>query len=230
MFSWIAQGLASIVTSIDEGIAGIGDWISNLGNSILDGLLVNFEDLSGWISNLSTNIGSWFGNIGTWFGELGTNIGNWFGSLGDNLGNWLSYLNPSDENFFGIGLISMLSDTLSYLFEPSADITSGLSSVVSSKFGFISTIQEFVTDIQDMLENLENGSSELTLDIESEYFEGEVTVFDLSWYSPFKAYGDMVFTGFAYVLFFWRLYKSIPNILSGISSGVDSISKGGGAD
>lgn len=215
--------MGSIVTSIDEGIAGIGDWISGLGNSILDGLLINFDDLSSWITNLGTNIGDWFG-------ELGTDIGAWFGSLGDNLGQWLSYLNPSNENFFGIGLISMLSDTLSYLFEPSADITSGLSSVVSSKFGFIDTISNFITQIQDMLENLENGSSELTLDIESEYFEGEVTVFDLSWYAPFKAYGDMVFTGFAYVLFFFRLWKQIPNILSGISSGVDSISKGGGVD
>lgn len=230
MFSWIAKGLANIVTAIKEGIAGIGDWISSLGDSILDGLLVNFDDLSSWITNLGTSIGNWFSDVGTWFGNLGTDIGNWFGDLGSNLGNWLSYLNPFDENFFGNKLIELLSNALSFLFTPSEDILTELQEKVSSKFGFINSIKLAVDDIQQMIENIENGSAKLTVDIDSEYYKGEATILDLSWYSKFKYYGDLVFTGFAYVLFILRMYKAVPNILSGLSSGAGIISRGGGDD
>lgn len=218
MFSWIAQGLANIVTAIKEGIAGIGDWISSLGDSILDGLLVNFEDLSSWITNLGTSIGNWFSDVGTWFGNLGTDIGNWFGDLGSNLGNWLSYINPLSENFFGYKLIEMLKNLFTELFVPSEDVLTDLQETVSSKFGFVDSIKLAINDIQQMMENIENGSAKLTVDIDSKYYQGEATMLDLGWYAKFKDYGDLVFTGFLYVLFFWRLYKSIPNILAGISS------------
>ena len=218
MFSWIAQGLANIVTAIKEGIAGIGDWISSLGDSILDGLLVNFEDLSSWITNLGTSIGNWFSDVGTWFGNLGTDIGNWFGDLGSNLGNWLSYINPLSENLFGYKLIEMLKNLFTELFVPSEDVLTDLQETVSSKFGFVDSIKLAINDIQQMMENIENGSAKLTVDIDSKYYQGEATMLDLGWYAKFKDYGDLVFTGFLYVLFFWRLYKSIPNILAGISS------------
>lgn len=81
-----------------------------------------------------------------------------------------------------------------------------------------------------MIENIENGTSEFTLDIDSDVYSGEVVLFDLSWYAQFKSYGDLVFTGFAYVLFVWRLWKAIPSILNGFSSVSGSIGKGGGAD
>lgn len=79
-----------------------------------------------------------------------------------------------------------------------------------------------------MIENIENGTSKFNLDIESDYYEGEVTILDLAWYVPFKPYGDLVFTGFAYVLFVWRLYKSIPNIINGVASTTGTITRGGG--
>ena len=218
MFSWIAKGLANIVTAIKEGIAGIGDWISSLGDSILDGLLVNFEDLSSWITNLGTSIGNWFSDVGTWFGNLGTDIGNWFKDLGSNLGDWLSYINPFSENFFGYKLIEMLKNLFTELFVPSEDVLTDLQETVSSKFGFVDSIKLAINDIQQMMENIENGSAKLTVDIDSKYYQGEATMLDLGWYAKFKDYGDLVFTGFLYVLFFWRLYKSIPNILAGISS------------
>ena len=79
-------------------------------------------------------------------------------------------------------------------------------------------------------ENIENGSAKLTVNIDSEYYQGEATILDLAWYAKFKDYGDLVFTGFAYVLFIWRMYKAVPNILSGLSSGAGIISRGGGDD
>ena len=127
-------------------------------------------------------------------------------------------------------MIELLSNALSYLFTPSDDIITELQEKVSSKFGFINSIKLAVDDIQQMIENIENGSAKLTVGIDSEYYKGEATILDLSWYSKFKDYGDLVFTGFAYVLFIWRMYKAVPNILSGLSSGAGIISRGGGDD
>lgn len=209
--------MESIVNAITSGITNVYNFLVNLNDNIAN-----------WIVDCVESIGEFFGNVGTWIGELGTDIGNWFGSLGDNLGNWLSYLNPFDENFFGNKLIELLSQALSYLFTPSEYTITNLQESISAKFGFIDSIQIAIDDIKDMLDNIENGTSEFTVDIDSEYYSGEVILFDLSWYAPFKAYGDLVFTGFAYVLFVWRLWKSIPSILAGFSSVSDIVSRGGG--
>ena len=211
--------MEAIVNAVTSGITNVYNFLVNLNDNIAN-----------WIVDCVESIGEFFGNVGTWIGELGTDIGGWFGSLGDNLGQWLSYLNPFDENFFGNKLIELLSQALSYLFTPSQDILTNLQTTVSGKFGFIDSIQTAKEEIQDMLENIENGTAKLTVDIDSEFYDGEVTVVDFAWYSKFKTYGDMIFTGFAYVLFFWRLYKAVPSILSGFSSASSSITRGGGDD
>lgn len=207
MFSWIAQGLKNIVDAITNGIKSIYNFLVNLNDNIAN-----------WILNAVNSIGEFFTNVGTWIGNLGTNIGNWFSELGTNLGNWLSYINPFSENFFGYKLIEMLKNLFTELFVPSTDVLTELQETVSSKFGFVDSIKLAISDIQEMMENIENGSAKLTVDIDSKYYQGEATMLDLGWYAKFKDYGDLVFTGFLYILFFWRLYKSIPNILAGISS------------
>ena len=109
----------------------------------------------------------------------------------------------------------MLSQALTNLFVPQGASVLSLQDTVNDRFAFVDSIKLAIDDINDMLNNVENGTSEFTLDIESDVYSGEVVLFDLSWYAPFKSYGDLVFTGFAYVLFIWRLYKNIPNIING---------------
>lgn len=137
----------------------------------------------------------------------------------------MSYLNPFDENFLGYKLIELLGDLLEFLFVPSDDILGGLQESVNSKFGFIDSIKIAVDQIQNMMSNMATGSTSFTVDIESEYYTGEVELFNLRWYTQFKPYGDLVFTAFAYVLFIWRLFKAIPNIINGFSSGANSVGR-----
>lgn len=211
--------MENIINAITSGLSNVYNTIKGLNDAIGE-----------WIINLGTSIGNWFSNVGTWLGELGSDIGGWFGDLGNNLGNWLSYLNPFSENFFGYKLIELISNALSYLFTPTQSNIDNLTNTVDEKFGFIDSIQIAINEIQDMIENIENGTSEFTLDIDSDVYSGEVVLFDLAWYAQFKSYGDLVFTGFAYVLFVWRLWKAIPSILNGFSSVSGSISRGGGDD
>lgn len=43
---------------------------------------------------------------------------------------------------------------------------------------------------------------------------GTITV-DLSWYSKYKSYGDMILSGFMWISYLWLLFKRAPDILNG---------------
>lgn len=201
--------------------------MANIVNAITSGLNGLIESIGSFFGNLGTNLGDWFGDVGDWFSSLGSNLGGWFSNLFSTLGNLLSYINPFNENFLGYKIIDLLSQSLTNLFVPQGASVLGLQDTVNDRFAFVDSIKLAIDDIDDMLNNVENGTSEFTLDIESDVYTGEVVLFDLSWYAPFKAYGDLVFTGFAYVLFIWRLYKNIPNIINGFGF-IGNI--GGGGD
>ena len=204
--------------------------MANIVNAITSGLNGLIESIGSFFGNLGTNLGDWFGDVGDWFSSLGSNLGGWFSNLFSTLGNLLSYINPFSENFLGYKLIELIQNALSYLFTPTQANVDSLQNTVNEKFGFIESIKIAVKDIQDMIENIENGTSEFTLDIESDVYEGVVVLFYLVCYAPFKAYGDLVFTGFAYVFFVWRFYRSIPNIINGVGFIGGAIGRGGGDD
>ena len=226
--------LKDIINAITSGLSSLFDTVSNLSSSIGNWFVDLFDNLSNLFSNLGGSLGTWFSdlfsNLSNNFKNLFSNLTNNFTNLGDNLSNWLSYINPSSENFLGKKIIELLSDLFNYLFIPTEDNVTELQETVNSKFGFIDSIELAINDIKDMIENIENGTSEFTVDIDSKYYSGEVVLFDLSWYKPFKAYGDLVFTGFAYVFFVWRIWKAIPGIINGTSSITDSFIGGGNND
>ena len=61
---------------------------------------------------------------------------------------------------------------------------------------------------------------------ETKYTEAQnVVVFDLSWYAPYKTYGDLLITGFIYLMFLWRLFIKLPNIINGIGSSAEPFDK-----
>lgn len=111
-----------------------------------------------------------------------------------------------------------------FLFVPSEEKITAIQNTVSSKFEFVDSIKIAINSIQDMFNNIGN-APKLTLNLGSTKYTnaGKYTVVDLSWYAPYKAYGDLVLTGFIYLFFIWRIFISVPSIVNG-SSG--SIAKG----
>ena len=47
-------------------------------------------------------------------------------------------------------------------------------------------------------------------------FNKDAVILDMSWYEPYKAYGDTIISGFLWLGFGWNLYKRTPSILNGI--------------
>lgn len=138
--------------------------------------------------------------------------------------NLISYINPFSENFFVYKLIDLLGDLLKFLFVPSEERINAITSTVSSKFQFVDSIKIAINSIKDMINNVGN-APKLTLNLgATKYTEASnYVVLDLSWYSPFKPYGDIVLTGFIYVFFIWRMFISAPNIIHGLGGSVAPI-------
>ena len=80
----------------------------------------------------------------------------------------------------------------------------------------IVVMKNCVNSIKDILNNLGN-APKITLNLKAtKYTEAQNTVvFDLSWYSPYKTYGDLVITGFIYLMFIWRVFVTLPNLING---------------
>ncbi|MDE6506139.1 MAG: hypothetical protein K2K71_02620 [Eubacterium sp.] len=73
----VVSWLKSIIQSIKELPNSIGNFINSLGDKI-----------SGFFTNLTNNLKTWFDNIGKWFTDLGNNIKQWFTNLTNNLKTW----------------------------------------------------------------------------------------------------------------------------------------------
>ena len=111
------------------------------------------------------------------------------------------------------------------MFIPSEERITAIQETISSKFDFIETIKISINSIENMLNNLE-GAPKLTLHLGSTRWteEGDYTILDLSWYAPYKTYGDLILTGFIYIGFIWRLFITLPSTISGLAGDVKAVS------
>lgn len=142
----------------------------------------------------------------------------------DFLANILSYINPFSENFFGKKLVELIGELLTNLFVPSENCFEPIQYVFKDKFAFVDSIKTMISSIENMINNI-NQTPSLKIDIpDNRTGINELVVIDLSWYAPFKNYGDIVITGFCYVFFIWRLFCRLPNILHGLGSSGDVLS------
>lgn len=132
-----------------------------------------------------------------------------------------SWINPLSDNFIGKKIVELIGDLLKFLFVPSEDSINSLVNSVKSHFGFIDTINSTSAMIKDMF----NDSSKLpkvTLTLkDNKWYSGEITVIDLSWYAPYKEYGDLIISAFIYVFFFWRIFVNLPSIISGAGGSIN---------
>ena len=197
------------------------DFSTNVGNLFSDlwqnHLKPSFENLGQNLKDFSSNVGKWFTDL--WQDHLKPSfesIGDWFSHIFTSLGDILSYINPFSENFFGHKLVELFKDLLNFLFVPDEEYFEKIKNNWDSHFTFIDSIKEAVSSIKNMIDNI-SAAPKFVLHIKQNSLinEGDYTILDLSWYAPYKNYGDLVLTGFLYILFFWNLFKHIPKIIDG---------------
>jgi len=95
---------------------------------------------------------------------------------------------------------------------------------VTSRFDFHNAI---VKNVEDMAEVITDTTSAPVFYVtvgENKYFSGKVKVVDLSWYDPYREYGDTVICVFVYFGFLWNIFMKLPDIISGAGATSVSIS------
>ena len=139
----------------------------------------------------------------------------------DFLGSILDFLNPFSENFFGIKIIEGIGDALEAIFVPDEDAINNLINTVRGKFAFIDTIHNTIETLKSMfVDTTEFPKMTITLP-ENKWKSGEVTLIDLSWYAPYKPYGDTIISAFIYIFFVWRTFIHLPSIINGVGGNVE---------
>lgn len=135
-----------------------------------------------------------------------------------------SKLSDVKDTVFNLGdtIINGIKD----IFVPSEDFLANRVDSIKQKFVFAESIVETVQSISTRIsDNVKGTPPKLTMDLDFRGKTKTVTVIDLSWYAKFKSYGDLVLGGAFYVFFAWRMFKNAPNIISGVGSSADTISK-----
>lgn len=187
------------------------------------------KDILSAIGNIAQAIGDVISPIFSPLWNFITNVLSWLNPFSDNfilLKLWdffttlISYINPFSDNFFGKKLIEMFQDLFKFIFVPSEERINAITNTIKAKFEFVDSIKTAVNSIKDILNNLGN-APKITLNLKAtKYTKAQnAVVFDLSWYAPYKTYGDLVITGFVYLMFIWRLLVSLPSFISGAGSG-----------
>ena len=210
VFSWIAKGFELVVDTI-KALLSPTDLIMNFLNPFSDQFIfkILFENVSGLFDAFNIDSSNFI-----------------FSGFFENVKNIVSFLNPASENFFVYKLIDLLKEALKFLFVPSEERINAIIETVKVKFSFVDSVITAVNSVKDIVNNL-GVAPKITLNLkETKYTEAQnVVVFDLSWYAPYKTYGDLVITGFIYLMFLWRLFIKAPNIINGIGSSAEPFDK-----
>lgn len=62
-----------------------------------------------------------------------------------------------------------------------------------------------------------------SLTLNNKYVSGTYRIIDLSWYAPYKEYGDNIICMFFYLIFIWHTFKTLPNTIRGANSDFKTI-------
>ncbi len=234
VFSWIAKGLEAII----QAITSVLDFLNPLSNNfILKNLINLITNLLDYINPFSDSfilndvldfLGNIFSSIGSMLDYINPFSDKFLlKSVLEFLSSLISYINPFSENFIGYKLIDLFSTLFQELFVPDEANINSLLNVVNEKFTFIDSIKIAIDSLENILTNGISGIPKLEIEINSNYYTGKVTLFDFNWYKQYKSYADLLFTGFVYIFFLWRLYIKLPSIISGVSGSISTTSRGG---
>lgn len=100
-------------------------------------------------------------------------------------------------------------------------------------FGFVDDVKSGVLNIYNILVDVKEAPT-FSLTFNNKYLTGTYNIIDLSWYAPYKEYGDNVICMFFYLGFIWHVFTKLSSIISGVDTSYttieDSINGKGGKD
>ena len=156
-------------------------------------------------------------DIGGFFTDLGSTIGGFFTDLGSTIGGFFT------------DLLDGILEGLKGLFIPEEQYFADEAEDFIDKFAFVDSLVEFANRLKDSMLSQEFGSLEVDLSASTSSvvnYGGKVNILDVSWYAPYKQYGDNIISAFLWIAYLWSLFKQLPGIISGASGTVGAVISG----
>ena len=190
--------------SVTQGFIDIGNWFSDLGEKLLDGLK-----------------------------SLGENIVNWLRSIYDAAVEFFTITSPqwvSDFKTWAASLKQTIIDSiklaLTELFVPSANYWDAKITACKEAFPLFNSILVTGNGLDGFFSGLGTRPPVIYIDLGSStsWAIGGRTIFlDLTWYSKYKPTMDNVISAFLWLLFAWRLFLKVPGLLRGEGGTIDRL-------
>lgn len=199
----IEAALRSSLTNISNGLSHVVSAVSNLGSdfgTIIDGL---DNSLSGGFADLGSYVVSLPGRISEALNASFDGVKDGFFSVGD-------------------GILSGLTD----LFVPEQSYFETAFDSIAEKLPFVGVIVAFFQNLWESLVSLNTNECPEPFVVDVVY-SGQVlslTIFDLSWYEPYKPYGDLILSGFIIFTFVTNIFFNLNNIIRGTNSDIKDMS------
>lgn len=125
------------------------------------------------------------------------------------LSNLVSYINPFSDNFLGKKLIELFSNLFKDLFIPTENHFEELSNKINEKFGFISQIQELLSD----LFNFSSSRSSTVPSWNITYAGVTVSIIDFTAFEQYRGVVHGIIICIMYLSFLLRLHRRLPGII-----------------
>jgi len=139
------------------------------------------------------------------------------GLIGSNAGNLGDIANDITSGNIGSSIEESDKTSINNI---SSKLGGGFSKIFGF-FNFVDTVKKSIVDIYNLLMNTSEVPC-LTMNFNHKYLKGEHVILDLSWYEPYKPYGDGIICAFFYGCFMWSVFKNLYNIISGQNSSIET--------
>lgn len=121
-----------------------------------------------------------------------------------------------------------VSGVMADVFVPSEDAVDMTLNNFNDKFGFIDDMKTNIENMQSVIFGIQP-SPILKIPImkpnsKYNYGLGDYIIIDVSWYAPYKKYGDTLILAFLWLAFIWRMFIKLPGIINGTSADIVSMS------
>lgn len=188
--------------------------------------MVEDDDGSGWFDSLTGWLGDKFSGITEGIGGALSSIAEGIGgiidavkSIPEKLGSLLSDIWDTVK-----GIPGAILDGIRSLFLPSDGYFEEKVGALRERFSFFESIVDTVQVFRNFFENndfteppvvtvnLNNADSGTDYGLNAK-------ALDMSWYKPYKPTVDAVLSSMLWVVFVWNVFRDLPGIISGASSG-----------
>ena len=117
-----------------------------------------------------------------------------------------------------VSIADAIKGVLEFVFVPDLSAVEGLLDTYIDKFGWVREVYIFAREIIGTL-NADGSPPRIPINLSAS--EGSINwgydgyILDMSWYARYKPTVDSILSGILWIYFLWRLFKRIPDILSG---------------